>query len=243
MARLGVSSIKAPSEQQIYEHHMSFEEFLKPGSFVDSDHPLVIEYADQHIGSAKSDIDIALNFYYAIRDGIRYNPYMKVRSETAYRASDAIKSGEGWCVPKAALMTACLRLKGIPARPGYADVRNHLASQRLLDLLGTDLFPWHSYCEAYLDGKWVKSTPSFNLSLCEKFDLKPLEFDGRNESLFHEFDQAGNKHMDYVQDRGYYVDVPMDEIIETFSATYGEHYMNNVGGDLYAEAEAERANT
>ena len=219
---------------------MSFEEFLAPGKFVDSDHPAVLEFAEEHVGSGSTDTEKALSFYYAIRDGIRYNPYIDAKSPTAYRASDAVLTGEGWCVPKAAVMTACLRINGIPARPGYADVKNHLASKRLLDLLGTDLFPWHSYCEAYLDGKWVKSTPSFNLTLCEKFDLKPLEFDGVNDSLFHEFDQVGNKHMEYIQDRGTFVDVPMDDIVETFTALYPSAYLDNSTGDLYAEADAER---
>jgi len=220
---------------------MSFEEYLKPGKFIDSDHPDVIEYANKHVGTGTTDTEKTLSLFYAIRDGIRYNPYIDIISPTAYRASDAVKSGEGWCVPKASLMTACLRIHGIPARPGYADVKNHLASQRLLDLMGTDTFPWHSYCEVYLEGKWVKATPSFNLSLCEKFGLKPLDFDGKNDSLFHEFDQAGNKHMDYIQDRGTFVDVPMDEIVKTFQELYRPEYFESVGGDLYAEADAERA--
>jgi transglutaminase-like putative cysteine protease len=219
---------------------MDYDQYLKSGEFVDSDHLAVREYSATHVGSAVSDIDKAINFYYAIRDGIRYNPYIKVKSMSSYRASDAVLSKEGWCVPKAALMTACLRLNGIPARPGYADVKNHLASKRLLELLGSDLFPWHSYCEAYLDGKWVKSTPSFNLSLCEKFDLKPLEFDGFNDSIFHQFDQSGKKHMEYVLDRGTYFDVPMDEIVATFIDLYRPEYIENNSGDLFMEADADK---
>jgi transglutaminase-like putative cysteine protease len=165
---------------------------------------------------------------------------MRVESKTAYTASDAVLTGEGWCVPKAALMVACLRINGIPARPGYSDVKNHLASRHLIDLLGSEIFLWHSYCEAYLDGNWVKSTPSFNLSLCEKFGLKPLDFDGRSEALFHEFDQAGNKHMEYVNERGTYVDVPMDEIITTFKTLYRPEYIKSANGDFYAEADADR---
>jgi len=220
---------------------MSYEEYLKPGKFIDSDHPAVIEYAKVHVGTGTTNTEKALSLFYAVRDGIRYNPYMKIESPTAYRASDTVKSGEGWCVPKAALMAACLRINGIPARPGYADVKNHLASKHLLDLMGTDIFPWHSYCEVYLDGKWVKSTPSFNLSLCEKFGLKPLDFDGKNDSLFHEFDQAGNKHMDYILERGTYADVPMDEMLVTFKEMYLPEYFESIDGDLYAEADAERA--
>lgn len=219
---------------------MSNEKYLKPGKFIDSDHPAVVDYATKHVGSATTDVDKAINFYYAIRDGIRYNPYMKVESKVAYTASDAVLSGEGWCVPKAALMVACLRINGIPARPGYSDVKNHLASKRLIDLLGSEIFLWHSYCEAYLDGRWVKSTPSFNLSLCKKFGLKPLEFDGKSEALFHEFDQAGNKHMEYVNERGTYDDVPMEEIIKTFKALYRPEYIKSAHGDLYEEVDSDR---
>lgn len=215
---------------------MAFEEYLTSGEFVDCDHPAVIEYAHEHAGEADSDLQQALNFYYTIRDGIRYDPYLPVGLKSSYRASDAVTTGVGWCVPKAALLAACCRIYKIPARPGYADVKNHLATQRLLDLLGTDLFAWHSYCDIYLDGKWVKATPAFNLTLCEKFGLKPLEFDGRIDSLFHEFDQAGNKHMEYLQDRGPYQDVPFDEILATFHEIYRPEYMDGAGGDFHAEA-------
>jgi transglutaminase-like putative cysteine protease len=216
------------------------EQFLKPGKYIDSDHPAVLKFAGNHVGSGVSDVDKAVSFYYAIRDGIRYNPYMEVENKTAYTASDAVLTGEGWCVPKAALMVACLRINGIPARPGYSDVKNHLASKRLIDLLGSEIFLWHSYCEAYLDGKWVKATPSFNLSLCEKFGLKPLDFNGKDEALFHEFDQVGNKHMEYVRERGTFQDVPMDDIREAFKAFYSSEYIENSSGDLYAEADLDK---
>ena len=221
---------------------MTNEQYLKPGKYIDSDHPAVIEYAKKHVEPGMTDVDKAIGFYYAIRDGIRYNPYMNVNDKTAYTASDAVLTGEGWCVPKAALMVACLRINGIPARPGYSDVKNHLASKRLIDLLGSEVFYWHSYCEAYLEGKWVKSTPSFNLSLCKKFKLKALDFDGKNQALFHEFDEAGNRHMEYVHERGTYHDVPMGDIIETFKAFYRAEYIVNSTGDLYAEADLDRKN-
>ena len=108
---------------------------LKPGEFVDSDHPAVIEYAHEIAGTAETVKQRVLNFYYAIRDGIRYDPYLPVADPASYRASDSVLTRRGWCVPKAALMAACCRVYDIPARPGYADVKNHLATQRLLGLL------------------------------------------------------------------------------------------------------------
>ena len=29
--------------------------------------------------------------------------------------------------------------------------------------MGTDLFVYHGYAELFLDGKWVKATPAFNV--------------------------------------------------------------------------------
>jgi len=85
----------------------------------------------------------------------------------------------------------------------------------------TDIFYWHGYTEIFLESKWVKATPAFNIELCQKFGLLPLEFDGRKDSIYHPFDAAGNRHMEYVNHRGNYVDLPLDEIINTFRQEYG----------------------
>ena len=212
------------------------QKYLEPGKYIDSNHPAVVSYAHENAGEAQTVRQRVLNFYYTIRDTIRYDPYMPIANPASYRASDAVVTKRGWCVPKAALLAACCRIYGIPARPGYADVRNHLATERLLALLGTDTFAWHSYCDIYIDGKWVKATPAFNLSLCDKFGLKPLEFDGKNDSLFHEFDQMGNKHMEYIQDRGFFSDVPFELILATFKKLYKPDYIRGAGGNFYEEA-------
>ncbi|MDA0241458.1 MAG: transglutaminase-like domain-containing protein [Proteobacteria bacterium] len=215
------------------------EEFLVSGEYVNSDHSDVIDYAHENIGKATTDLDKVLNLYYAIRDGIRYDPYLPINDPASYRASDVLSRGRGWCVPKAALMAACARIHGIPARPGFADVVNHLATEQFLESLGDDIFYWHAYCEMFLDGKWVKATPAFNKELCDKFGLKPLEFDGKTDSLFHEFDKAGNKHMEYLNDRGPFLDVPFEDILATFREKYRAEWVEGPGGDFEAEAEAE----
>src|SRR4029077_19226901 len=99
----------------------------------------------------------------------------------------------GFCIPKAALLAATARAAGIPARVGYGDVRNHLSTKKLLELTGSNLCIWHGDTEVYLEGRGVKATPAFNLSLCQRFGVRPLEFDGRNDSLFHEYDQGGRR--------------------------------------------------
>jgi transglutaminase-like putative cysteine protease len=131
-----------------------------------------------------------------------------------------IELGYGWCVTKAALLTAAARAAGIPARVGYADVRNHLRTERMRQTMKTDLFIWHGYTEMWIEGAWRKSTPAFNLSLCERFGLHPLEWDGLADSLYHEFDRAGHRHMEYVNQRGSFDDMPLARIVADFALTY-----------------------
>ena len=69
-----------------------------------------------------------------------------------------------------------------------------------------------------------------------------MDFAGKNQALFHEYDEAGNRHMEYVHERGTYHDVPMGDIIETFKAFYRAEYIVNSTGDLYAEADLDRKN-
>lgn len=196
-------------------------EYLQPGRFIDSAHPTVIGFARQHARGA-DDRERAVALYYAVRDTVRYNPFQNFMADATYRASACLEQNLGWCVSKAALLAAAARAAGIPARVGFADVKNHLTTPELTAKMGTDLFVYHGYTELYLDGKWVKATPAFNLSLCTRFRVKPLEFDGRDDSIFHPFDEDERRHMEYVRWRGEYADVPADEIKRVFRETYPE---------------------
>jgi transglutaminase-like putative cysteine protease len=209
------------------------KEFLGPGCFVDSAHPAVVGFAKEN-AAGRSDREKAVSLYYAVRDGIRYNPFQNFLLDDAYRGSTCLERGEGWCVPKAALLAACARASGIPARVGYADVKNHLTTPALTAKMGTDLFVFHGYAELLLEGRWLKATPAFNLSLCTKFRVKPLEFDGTADSIFHPFDQDDRRHMEYVRERGSYADVPAEEIKRVFQATYPNYY--NLGPDAQKES-------
>jgi hypothetical protein len=90
--------------------------------------------------------------------------------------------------------------------------------------MGRDEFIYHGFAEMLIEGRWVKATPAFNLALCEKFRVKPLEFDGCNDSIFHPFDADERRHMEYLCDRGTYADVPVDEIREAFRVYYPRLY-------------------
>lgn len=204
--------------------------FLAPGEFVDSGHPDIRAFAEDAAAGATEALPRAVKLYYAVRDRVLYDPYFVGEAPSFYRASDCLRAGRGFCVPKAALLAAAARAVGIPARVGYADVRNHLATKRLLELVGGDLFIWHGFTELHLEGRWVKATPAFNLSLCERFGVRPLDFDGRQDSLFHEYDRAGRRHMEYVRERGHYPDVPYDTILEEFKRVYPRWLDIRAGG-------------
>ena len=186
---------------------------------IDTHHPLVAEFALAH-ASGSSDRERAVALTQAVRDTFRYDPYRIDLSPTGMRASTVLMNGYGWCVPKATLLAAVCRAAGIPARLGFADVRNHMSTERMRQTMKTDLFIWHGYTDIWLDGAWRKATPAFNLSLCEKFGLHPLDFDGVQDSIYHPFDKAGNRHMEYVLDRGHFDDLPLERIVADFRETY-----------------------
>jgi hypothetical protein len=50
--------------------------------------------------------------------------------------------------------------------------------------------------------------------------VKPLEFDGREDSIFHPFDEDNRRHMEYLRDRGSYADVPVADIQAAFRELY-----------------------
>jgi transglutaminase-like putative cysteine protease len=123
-------------------------------------------------------------------------------------------------VPKSVLLAALARVVGIPSRLGFADVVNHLASKRLLELMKTDVFAFHGFTELFIEGRWVKATSAFDKKLCERFRVPPLEFDGRNDALLQPFNSDGDQYMEYVRDHGTFADLPFELMMETFREVY-----------------------
>jgi transglutaminase-like putative cysteine protease len=220
------------------------EQFLAATYFLDHDTPSVSRFADETCGDITDERAKAVALYYAVRDGIRYDAYRIDFSREGFRASRALTDGYGFCISKAALLSASARHVGIPARLGFGDVRNHLSTEKLRRKMKTDLFIFHGYSELWIDGRWVKATPAFNLGLCTKFGVLPLEFDGRSDSLFHPFKADGSLHMEYVHDRGSFADVPFDLIQATWAAqknALAADLGERLDGDFGEDAARERA--
>lgn len=198
--------------------------WLAPTWFIDSDSDAVATFAEQARGAATNPTEIAVALFHAVRDGIRYDPYVKADGPSGYRASTVAASSANWCTPKSVLLTAAARHCGVPARLGFADVRNHLSSEKLSAQMGTDLFIWHGYTEFLLDGTWRKASSAFNIELCERFGVKVLDFDGTADSLMHAYDVEGNRHMEYVNQRGSFDDLPLDDMLSDFHEVYATWY-------------------
>jgi transglutaminase-like putative cysteine protease len=194
--------------------------FTSPAEFVDSDHPAIIAYARNLAGDEGDPAARARLLYDAVRDGVRYDPYRDFLDPETYRASAVLAAGTGYCVGKAALLAALCRVVGIPARIGLANVRNHLATPRLLATVGTDVFAYHGYAELWLGGRWLKASPTFNATLCEKLGVAPLPFDGENDALLQDFDGQGRVFMAYLADHGPFFDVPVKFLIAEMSRLY-----------------------
>ncbi len=201
-----------------------FNAYLSPTQIIDSDHEAIVNYATEAIKYAGQDpISKAVKLYYAVRDAIWYDPYLPFYKPEHYRASNVLKNGRAFCVGKASLLCALGRVCEIPSRVGFATVRNHLATKQLLEFLGSDLFVYHGFTEFYLTGKWVKATPAFNIQLCRKHKVIPLEFNGREDSIFHPYNCEKKKFMEYVGEHGTYTDIPVTEIVIGWETIYGKN--------------------
>lgn len=222
----------------------NMEIYLTPTYFVDSDHPDIIEWANEVVGDAKSDVEKAIRLYYDVRDGVFYNPYRVKLTKEWLKASATLTRGRSFCVPKAMVLAAGARAVGIPSKLGYANVRNHVTSQKLLDALQSDVFAFHGYVELFLDGSWVKVSPTFNELLCDRAGIEPLEFDGKNDALSQEYNLEGNRFMEFITDHGTFSDFPYDKFIEEWQRVYphlfeGENAMD-YDGDFMSELAEER---
>ena len=215
--------------------------YTDPGEYIDSDHPAVQQFAQDTVRADASAREKASVLYKAVRDGIRYNPYANWRTPDAFRASSVLAAGNGYCVGKAALYAAACRVHSIPARVGFADVRNHLTTEKLRQSMGTDIFIWHGFTEVHVDGAWRKATPTFNATLCAKVGVHPLEFDGHNDALLHAFDGAGRSYMQYVNDHGSYHDVPAKFLMREMARVYANMLGEDLSGrDMEREAAEDR---
>jgi len=212
---------------------------LQATEFLDCGSDEVSQLVDRTLTGDESPRDRAVKLYYAVRDGIRYEVYGADLSRNGLKASAILRAGFGFCIHKSVVYAAAARAAGIPSRVVLADVRNHLASDRLRELVGGDLFRFHALTSVFLDGRWVKATPVFNKLLCRLYGIAPLEFDGSADSLYHPYDANGRRHMEFVQHHGEFDDFPYELVTEGIRSAHPRLFASQfqtTAGSLAGEA-------
>jgi len=212
----------------------TFEIYLRPTYFIDSDHEDVIAYTKSHLKEGMSQVETAKALYLGVRDYVFYSPYDLNFTHKYLKASHLLNRTPrvGYCIEKACLLAACGRVAGIPTRLGFSNVRNHIGTEKLVEVLKTDLMVFHGYTEFFLNNQWVKSTPAFNIELCQKLGVTPLEFDGTTDSILQQFDASGNDYMEFEHDYGQFHDMPHDLFIREVM-TYYTHLVSEERFDSF----------
>ena len=193
--------------------------YLKPTYYFDFDNDLIQNLISE-IKKDDSKNNQAIRIYTKIRDEWLYDPYHISFSKQKYRASHIAQKTTGNCVEKSILLIACLRALNIPARLHLGKVKNHIAVERLEEKFGTNELTPHGMVNVFLNNEWLKMSPAFNATLCEKFNVEPLEFDGYTNSYLQQYNTQGDLFMEYLEDYGHFNDVPLKFMIENLKTHY-----------------------
>lgn len=192
----------------------------------------ILEVNDKSTKELITDIDLskskkeqAVALYYKVRDGFIYNPYHLDLRPEALKSSTISKKSRAWCVEKSIVMATGLRALGIPSKLGYGIVINHIGVEKLTQALRREEIVFHGYVSAYIDGKWVKSTPAFDPLICKVSGVEPLEWDGEEDALFQAY-QGSQKFMEYTHFYGEFDDVPVD-LMNAEMEKYYPHLFEN----------------
>lgn len=198
--------------------------YLKSTSFLNAEHSNIQSFIEE-INRKTSKKDQAVQVYYLVRDAFLYDPYHLDLRPQALIASEIVSRKRTWCVEKAIVMATCLRALDIPSRLGYGIVINHIGVDKLTSYLKRKEIVFHGYVEAYIDGRWVKSTPAFDRKVCRLSGVPPLEWDGENDAMFQAY-KGNEKFMEYVHFYGVFDDVPV-ELMNAEMKKYYPHLFEN----------------
>ncbi|MEE1752045.1 transglutaminase-like domain-containing protein [Streptomyces sp. SP18CS02] len=217
---------------------------LRPTEFFDHESPTIRAFVEKSVKDPSADpVGQVVDLYYAVRDGLFYEVYGADLSRQGLRASSIAVAGQGFCIHKSILFATAVRAVGVPSRIVFADVRNHLASDRLKQLIGGDVF-FHALTSVQLDGRWTRATPVFNKLLCRLYGMKPLEFDGTADSMHHPYQDdanGGGVQMEFLKEHGEFDDLPYDFVMESIRRAHPNFLAGSgsgtvAGGSLALEA-------
>ena len=152
--------------------------------------------------------ELAKFLYIKVREGFLYDPFHLDLRRGSLKGNIILAKKKAWCVEKSLVLAACARRVGIPSRLGYSIVVNHIGVERLLSYLKRNEIVFHGFVELYVEGVWLKCTPSFDSRICRLSGVSSLDWDGESDSLFQPF-QGDKLFMEYVHQYGVFDDVPI----------------------------------
>lgn len=89
------------------------QQYLRPSTYIDFEHPLVREAADSFRRTTLSQLEMVRSCFEFVRDEIRHSWDYKLNPVTC-SASEVLKHRTGYCYSKSHLLAALLRANGIP---------------------------------------------------------------------------------------------------------------------------------
>lgn len=199
---------------------MELSHYLKSSEYIDSEHPAIIALKDELVSENNSEQEKIVKLYLHVRDNWRYNPYKLDLRESEMKASAVLNRNEAYCIEKAVLYAALLRSAGIPSKVGFANVKNHIATEKLEAVLKTNVLVFHGYTVVHYNNQWKVATPAFNNSLCEMLNVNVLDFDGTKDSMLQQFSKSGDVYMEYIHDYGYFNDIPRELMLHELKKHY-----------------------
>lgn len=211
-------------------------DFLSSTAVIRLDGKVFTAFVEKAVKGAESAEEKARSLFLTVREGIIYDPFVPSFKPENYYPENILKAGRGYCVMKAALLCAAFRRVGIPSRLGFADLRILTTPAEMVQMLGCDIFTWHGYAEAFINGQWLKATPSFHSELCRKKDIAPLEFDAKSHCVFPACNLSGEPFASYIRYHGSFTDLPLDLIMKGWREVY-----TNARVDMWMEALAAKS--
>lgn len=191
---------------------MDKSDFLEPTFFIDCDEAIIKEKSQKLTAKFTDGLEKARRIFYFVRDEIKYNVYSSRSADSDFKASHILKKGEGYCVQKAVLLVALARVAHIPARLRFAEIRIHETARSLAEKRGTNVFPCHGLTDLYVNGQWIKATPTYDFEYCKKAGIAPVEFDGQTDALLPLSTLDGKTNVEYILDRGFFNELPLEQI-------------------------------
>ena len=199
--------------------------FLAPSPGVDCEDGRIRDLSARLTRGLSSSREKAAALFLFARDQVRYVPYAPFESIEDYLGPVVLERGYGFCTQKTSLLVGLCRAAGIPARFRYADLVNHNMPGRLEWVMQSNRMIFHTYAELFVEGKWLKATPSFEHSLCEKMGWRLVEFDGTADAVLPATDLSGRPHIGYLLDRGPDAGIPLQDMLAAWLEGYGEEAM------------------